>query len=79
MALKRAGRGQDPLGIEGTVQGELAVECPACPHPGRNLPDNWQEAGNMLCVVTLTFNFTILIILPDSFTFYILLLTPILN
>jgi hypothetical protein len=43
VALKRAGRGQDPLGAEGTAQGELAVECPACPHPGRNLPDNWQE------------------------------------
>jgi CxC2 like cysteine cluster associated with KDZ transposases len=50
MALKRAGRGQDPLGVEGTAQGELAVECPACPHPGRNLPDNWREAGNMLYV-----------------------------
>jgi hypothetical protein len=48
MALKRAGRGQDPLGVEGTTQGELALECPACPHPGRNLPDNWQEAGTML-------------------------------
>jgi hypothetical protein len=50
MALKRAGRGQDPSGVEGTAQGELAVECPACPHPGRNLPDNWREAGNMLYV-----------------------------
>jgi hypothetical protein len=50
MALKRAGRGQDPLGIERTAQGELAVECPACPHPGRNLPDNWQEAKNMAYV-----------------------------
>ena len=50
MALKRAGHGQDPLGVEGTTQGELAVECPACLHPGRNLPDNWREAGNMLCV-----------------------------
>jgi hypothetical protein len=50
MALKRAGRGQDPLGVEATAQGELAVECPACPHPGRNLPDNWREAGKMLYV-----------------------------
>ena len=50
MALKCTGREQDPLGVEGTTQGELAVECPACPHPGHNLPDNWQEAGNMLCV-----------------------------
>lgn len=50
MALKRAGRGQGPAGVEGTSQGELAVECPACPHPGRNLPDNWQKAGSLLYV-----------------------------
>ena len=34
LALKRAGRSQDLLGIEGTAQGELAVECPAYPHLG---------------------------------------------
>ena len=50
MALKHAGHGQDPLGVEGMTQGELAVKCPACLHPGRNLPDNWREARNMLCV-----------------------------
>jgi hypothetical protein len=48
MALKRAGRGQDPLGVGGTSQGELAVECPACPQPGRNLPADWENAGAML-------------------------------
>jgi len=42
--LKQAGRGQDPLGAEGTKEGELAVECPACPHPGRNLPEGWENA-----------------------------------
>ena len=42
--LKRAGRGQDPSGADGTQEGELAVECPACPHPGRNLPDGWENA-----------------------------------
>jgi hypothetical protein len=42
--LKHAGRGQDPLGAEGTQEGELAVECPTCPHPGRNLPDGWEDA-----------------------------------
>lgn len=50
MALKWAGRGQDHAGVVGTSQGELAVECPACPHPGRNLPDNWQNAGSTLYV-----------------------------
>ncbi|TDL16540.1 hypothetical protein BD410DRAFT_816721 [Rickenella mellea] len=42
--LKRSGRGHDPGGIKNTKQGECAVECPACPHPGRNLPDGWQQA-----------------------------------
>lgn len=36
--LQRAGRGQDPDGVEATREGSLAQECPACPHPGRNMP-----------------------------------------
>ncbi|KAG1857808.1 hypothetical protein F4604DRAFT_1685104 [Suillus subluteus] len=28
----------------GTSQGECAVLCPACPQPGKNLPDGWQTA-----------------------------------
>ncbi|KAI0057336.1 hypothetical protein BV25DRAFT_1812584, partial [Artomyces pyxidatus] len=40
---KRAGRGQDPLGILGTKPGELVVVCPACPDPETNLPDNWED------------------------------------
>ncbi|KAJ3511895.1 hypothetical protein NLJ89_g3832 [Agrocybe chaxingu] len=47
MALKRAGHGQDPGGIENTSNGELMVECPACPHPGRNLPERWDKAGSL--------------------------------
>jgi hypothetical protein len=45
MSFKRAGRGHDPSGIEGTRRGGLMVECPACPHPDRNLPNGWQNAG----------------------------------
>ncbi|KIL68676.1 hypothetical protein M378DRAFT_184632 [Amanita muscaria Koide BX008] len=45
LMLKRAGRGQDPAGAEATAQGELALECPACPHPERNLPDGWQKVS----------------------------------
>jgi hypothetical protein len=45
MAFKRAGRGHEPGGIDATSKGELTVECPACPHPGRNLPDGWENAG----------------------------------
>ncbi|KAH8101661.1 hypothetical protein DFH11DRAFT_1523480 [Phellopilus nigrolimitatus] len=42
--LKRGGRGHDPRGVDATSQGELAVECPACPQPGRNLPLDWRDA-----------------------------------
>ncbi|EIN10007.1 hypothetical protein PUNSTDRAFT_133777 [Punctularia strigosozonata HHB-11173 SS5] len=45
--LKRAGRGNDPTGVSGTPDGGLAVECPACPHPGRNLPDRWETDPNI--------------------------------
>ncbi|KAI0059390.1 hypothetical protein BV25DRAFT_1871612 [Artomyces pyxidatus] len=41
---KRGGRAHDPGGIDRTDLGELVVECPACPHPGRNLPDGWEDA-----------------------------------
>ncbi|KAG9219942.1 hypothetical protein CCMSSC00406_0006855 [Pleurotus cornucopiae] len=42
--LKRAGRAHDPSGIQATRQGQLAIECPACPHPDRNLPLDWESA-----------------------------------
>jgi hypothetical protein len=42
--VKRAGRGHDPAGISSTEPGQCAVECPACPHPGRNLPEGWETA-----------------------------------
>jgi hypothetical protein len=41
--MKRAGRGHDDSGVAGTAQGELALPCRACPHPGINLPDGWDE------------------------------------
>ncbi|GJE98381.1 CxC2 domain-containing protein [Phanerochaete sordida] len=41
--LKRAGRAHDPAGVAGTKEGELVVECPACPRPGVNIPDDWQS------------------------------------
>ena len=55
MALKRAGRGHEPGGIDATSKGELTVECPACPHPGRNLPDGWERAGALLYVFSPCF------------------------
>ncbi|KAJ7136482.1 hypothetical protein C8R43DRAFT_893858 [Mycena crocata] len=41
LMMKRAGRGHDPSGVKGTAQGELAIQCRACPQPGRNLPEGW--------------------------------------
>lgn len=40
---KRGGRGHDPTGVDRTEPGQCAVECPACPHPGRNLPPDWDK------------------------------------
>ncbi|RDX40435.1 hypothetical protein OH76DRAFT_1459514 [Lentinus brumalis] len=37
-------RAHDPAGISATQPGSLAVECPACPHPDKNLPDGWESA-----------------------------------
>ncbi|KAJ6448048.1 hypothetical protein C8R47DRAFT_971630 [Mycena vitilis] len=42
---KHCGRAHDGEGgIEVTKRGELAIPCRACPHPGINLPDGWQNA-----------------------------------
>ncbi|KAG1720010.1 hypothetical protein EDB19DRAFT_1898572 [Suillus lakei] len=42
--LKCSERGHDPSGIDGTAEGECTVLCPACPHPGKNLPADWKDA-----------------------------------
>ncbi|KAJ7923563.1 hypothetical protein B0H13DRAFT_1864713 [Mycena leptocephala] len=39
------GKGHDPTGVRGTKPGELAVRCPACPRPGVNLPEGWENAS----------------------------------
>ncbi|KAJ7026606.1 hypothetical protein C8F04DRAFT_966262 [Mycena alexandri] len=41
--MKRCGRGHAVSGVLGTAQGELALQCRACPQPGRNLPDGWDR------------------------------------
>ena len=53
MALKRAGRSHEPGGIDETPNGGLMVECPECPHPGRNLPKGWEVTGKLLQVFFL--------------------------
>ena len=42
-SLKRSGRGHDKTGASGTKNGELCIQCPACPRPSVNLPDNWED------------------------------------
>ncbi|KAG2029310.1 hypothetical protein BDR03DRAFT_881153 [Suillus americanus] len=41
--LKRSGQGHDPGGVAATQHGACAVLCPACPHPGKNLPNGWED------------------------------------
>ncbi|KAG1796689.1 uncharacterized protein HD556DRAFT_1306879 [Suillus plorans] len=40
--LKCFGRGHDPAGVDTTEPGACTVLCPACPHPGKNLPKDWK-------------------------------------
>ena len=44
-SLKRAGRGHDPSGVNGTREGQLAVPCRACPAPSTNLPADWENVA----------------------------------
>ncbi|KAG1740920.1 hypothetical protein EDB19DRAFT_1895244 [Suillus lakei] len=41
--LGSAGRGHDPARVDTTCEGELAVLCPACPQPRKNLPLDWEK------------------------------------
>ncbi|KAG1880024.1 hypothetical protein F4604DRAFT_1679157 [Suillus subluteus] len=41
--LKRSGCGHDPDGVEATQHSACAVLCPACPQPGKNLPNGWED------------------------------------
>ncbi|KAJ6518332.1 hypothetical protein C8R47DRAFT_959834, partial [Mycena vitilis] len=41
--LIRAGRAHDPTGAAGTGSGECAELCPACPQPGKNMPEKWED------------------------------------
>jgi hypothetical protein len=40
---KRGARGQVPEGVDGTAQGELGIDCPACPHEDKNLEEGWED------------------------------------
>lgn len=43
MQAKRGGGGHSPPGLA-SPPGGFALECPACPQPGRNLPEGWEDA-----------------------------------
>ncbi|KAJ7468406.1 hypothetical protein B0H11DRAFT_1732318 [Mycena galericulata] len=47
MLLKRGGRAPSYAtgGPAATGRGELAIQCPACPRPGVNLPEGWEDAS----------------------------------
>lgn len=53
--LKRGGRGHEATGAAGTKEGELAIPCPSCPHPGINLPNGWEKSSqdDMLLYVVI--------------------------
>ncbi|KAF9777745.1 hypothetical protein BJ322DRAFT_1015458 [Thelephora terrestris] len=42
--IKHGGGAHSPLGLISVPDGEFALECPACPHPGRNIPADWMRA-----------------------------------
>jgi hypothetical protein len=47
LMLLRGGRAEaySDSGVDGTKLGELAIDCPACPRPGVNLPEGWEKAS----------------------------------
>ncbi|KAJ8092812.1 hypothetical protein PM082_023641 [Marasmius tenuissimus] len=42
--LKRCGRCHDPEGIAATANGAPTIPCRACPHPGKNMSEDWEKA-----------------------------------
>ena len=46
--MKRSGHPFDPSGVGGTGPGALALDCPACPRPGINLPDDWDSVAKLI-------------------------------
>ena len=43
--MKRAGHGNISGGLANTKAGDLCVECPACPIPQVNLPEDWESVA----------------------------------
>ena len=41
--IKQGGGAHRAHPLSTTPSGSFAIKCPACPHPGRNLPDDWDS------------------------------------
>ncbi|KAF9791850.1 hypothetical protein BJ322DRAFT_998331 [Thelephora terrestris] len=44
--IKRGAAGHTSTAVNDLGDGALAIECPACPHPGQNLPPGWENAAD---------------------------------
>ena len=53
--IKRGAAGHTSVAIDSLGDGALTIECPACPHPGRNLPRGWENAAEDKAYVLLLF------------------------
>lgn len=72
--LKHAGRGHDPSGVIGTKEGELCIECLACPWPGVNLPDDWKDVREDLrCILLIHWPNYVLTLFEDICIGYLFL------
>jgi hypothetical protein len=52
-SYKRFGRGHHDHGIDTTQQGELTVQCRACPLEGINLPPDWKNLPDSYVILPL--------------------------
>lgn len=74
--LKQGSRAHDSTGVKGTTPGELALLCPACPHPGINLPPSWDSVPDDHAYVATLVIVHDVYVFPVTFTIRVLVSTP---
>ncbi|KAG1894210.1 uncharacterized protein F5891DRAFT_1131024 [Suillus fuscotomentosus] len=52
----------DPAGVIATSAGELAAQCPVCPHSGKNIPEGWQDVP-----LTVRWKYTLFVAIDVNF------------
>jgi hypothetical protein len=52
--IKRGAAGHTTAPVDDLEGGAFAMECPACPHPGRNLPVEWEKESGDKAYVPLS-------------------------